>query len=214
MTKTMSSNPKHRIAPGTINYLTDLVRDRDVKPGKTAGECLAELTHWLANPATTQKDASDMIDRVKKLPKRAAPAPAAPAPSAWSKTPYPAVPEAVPSAKFAVLSELLTEIPGAWRTQEYLFFEVKKLHGRRVIRKLTGAPGRFNRTAIPAALASELYGHLEDEKFSFQASKTFGEIYSVCGRCAAELTDDQSRERKFGPVCWDLMETWRKAAGV
>ena len=57
----------------------------------------------------------------------------------------------------------------------------------------------------------ELYGHLESPAFAYQAAKTFGEIYSVCGRCGAELTDDTSREHKFGPICWDLMAPFREA---
>jgi hypothetical protein len=197
-----------KVSQGSVNYLTDLTRDRDVIPGEDATACLTKLTKWLAS-GPTQKEVSAAIDRAKAKPKRAA-KPAAT--TTWA--PYPGVPEAVPSSKFAILTELLHQAPEAWQKQEYLFFEVKKLRGRRVIRRLTGAPGRFNRTALPSALASELFGHLEDEKFAFQASKTFGEIYQVCGRCAAELTDDQSRERKFGPVCWNLMASWRKAAGV
>jgi hypothetical protein len=209
----MTTTTKPRIAQGSINYVTDLVRDRETNPGENATEALARLTKWLANPKTTQKDVSDMIDRLKTKPKRAAlvPTPVA-GHTVWA--PYPAVPEAVPSAKFALLTELLHNAPEAWQKQEYLFFEVKKLRGKRVIRRLVGAPGRFNRTALPSALATELYGHLENEAFAFQASKTFGEIYQVCGRCSAELTDNDSRERKFGPVCWDLMASWRKAAGL
>lgn len=199
-----------KVSQGSINYLTDLTRDRDVIPGKDATHCLAALTKWLAS-GPTQKEVSAAIDRARAKPRRTAKPAAAPSPT-WA--PYPGVPEAVPSSKFAILTELLHEAPDAWRKQEFLFFEVKKLRGRRVIRRLTGAPGKFNRTALPAALATELFGHLEDQKFAFQASKTFADIYQVCGRCAAELTDDLSRERKFGPVCWDLMASWRKAAGV
>ena len=205
MTTTMT---KPKVSQASINYLTDLTRDRDVIPGKDATHCLAALTKWLAS-GPTQKEVSAAIDRAKAKPRRAA-KPAAT--TAWA--PYPSVPEAVPSAKFALLTELLHNAPESWQRQELLFFEVKKLRGKRVIRRLTGAPGRFNRTALPAALATELFGHLENEAFAFQASKTFGEHYSVCGRCGAELTDDDSRERKFGPVCWDLMASWRKAAGL
>jgi hypothetical protein len=218
MTMTKTKADPMKVAQGSLSYLTDLVQKRQVKAGESAAQSLAELTRWLAKPPpagrTKQQEVSDMIDRVKKLPARLAVVPPAAPAATTTWAPYPSVPEAVPSSKFAILTELLHQAPEAWRKQELLFFEVKKLRGKRVIRRLTGAPGRFNRTALPSALATELFGHLEDEKFAFQASKTFGEHYQVCGRCAAELTDDTSRERKFGPVCWDLMASWRKAAGI
>ncbi len=209
MTTTMT---KPRIAPGTVNYLTDLVRDRDVEPGKSSTECLAALTKWLAKPTTTQKMASEMIDRNRHKPRRSIVIAAAVTPP--KKTSYPEVPEVVPSSKFAVLSELLTAIPPAWGKQEYLFFEVKRLHNRRVIRRLTGNLGGFKRSTLPPDLALELYGHLSKEAFAYQASLTFGEIHECCGRCGADLTDDQSRERQFGPICWDLMAGFRAAAGI
>ncbi len=194
----------------SLDFLTDLVRDRDVSPGKTATQCLAELAHWLATPRS-QKDVSAMIDRSRKAPKRSAFTPA-PVGTKTVYTPYPSVPESVPSSKFAVLTELLTEIPDSWRKQELLFLEVKQYRGKRVIRRLTGAPGKFNRHFLPASLAAELFGHLERQDFAYNAAQMFGKHYTVCGRCAAELTDDMSRERLMGPICWDLMEPWRNAA--
>lgn len=215
MTMTKTKGPMH-VAPGSLSYLTDLVKKRQVQPGQTAADSLAELTHWLARPPkpgkTKQQEVSDMIDRVKKLPSRTVYAPVAVKGSSHTAyVPYPAVPESVPTSKFAVLTELLAEIPASWKGQEYLFFEVKTLKHKRVVRRLLGAPGKFKRNTLPAALATELFGHLGNQAFAYQAAKTFGEIYSVCGRCGAELTDDTSREHKFGPICWDLMAPYREA---
>lgn len=191
----------------SIEYLTDIVRDRDVDPGLTAGDSLKALTKWLA-AGRSQADVSSMIERNRSKPRRllvpaltSASSPASPA----VFTSYPSVPDAVPNSKFAILTELLVNAPDAWRKQEYLFFEVKQVRGRRTSRRLVGAPGAFNRTPLPAALASELYLHLTKENVAFVAAETFGKIYQCCGRCAAELTDDTSRERQFGPVCWELM---------
>ena len=195
----------------SINFLTDLVRDRDVSPGKTATQCLAELAKWLADPRS-QKDVSAMIDRSKQAPRRPI-FTAKQVGAVTAYTPYPTVPAAVPDSKFAILTELLVHVPDSWRKQEYTFFEVKKLRGRRVVRRLTGAPGKFNRGFLPAETASELFDLLSQEAVAYQAALTFGQIYSVCGRCAAELTDNDSRERKFGPICWDLMASYRIAAG-
>lgn len=202
-----------RPSESSVNYLTDLVKKRQVSKtgGNDVTKDLADLTRWLAGPRS-QRDVSDMIDRIKTRPVRPVVAAAAASVPARFTRPYPSVPTSVPDSKFAILTELLTEVPDSWRKQEYLFFEVKKLRGRRVIRRLTGAPGRFNRTALPAAAAEELLNHLENQAIAYQAAITFAEIYKVCGRCAAELTDTQSRERRLGPICWNLMETWRNAA--
>lgn len=208
MTTTTPTKP----STGSINYLTDIVRKRDIVPGKDAAQCLADLTRWFATPRS-QKEVSEMIDRNKNKPLRtAAPAWTPPAPKAWT-APTP-IPEIVPSSKFAILTELLTEVPDAWKGQDYLFFEVKKMPRKstRVINRLVGAPGKFKRSHLPAALRNELLGHLESEAFAYQAALTFAQIYQVCGRCAAELTDTDSRERKFGLRCWNLMAPYRAKA--
>jgi len=212
--KTWRDNPPSERA---TSYLTDLVRKHQAGHfGTGVEEDLRTLTHWFAQEKRTAGDVSDMIDKVKARPKRGpgpAPAPAAPAKPAVPFTP---VPEVVPSSKFAILTELLTEAPDPWRKQEYLFFEVKKLPRKdaRVISRLTGAPGRFTRSRLPYGLRAELLGHLEDPAFAYQAALTFAEVYEVCGRCAAELTDTDSRERKFGLHCWNLMAPYRDAAGL
>lgn len=206
----MTTTAKKPASEKSIAYLTDIVRQRDVDPGLTLEQSLIALTKWLAG-GRTQAEISAMIDRNKAKPKRlvvVAPA-AAGAPTVY--TPYPSVPDAVVSSKYAIKTELLLEVPSSWRKQEYLFFEVKQVRGRRVVRRLLGSIGAFERTLLPAALAAELFGHLGKQEVAFEAAKTFGEIYQCCGRCGAELTDDTSRERQFGPICWSLMGHMRAA---
>lgn len=199
MTQTLT-----RPSARSISYLTDLVRDRDVDPGSTAIESLAKLTKWLSG-ARSQTDVSAMIDRAKLAPRRTMVATTTPG----VYTPYPSVPATVINSKYAIMTGLLDEIPSAWRSQDYLFFEVKEYRGRRSINRLTGAPGAFNRSTIPGALASEIYRYLEQGENMFLAAKTFGIEYRCCGKCAADLTDDQSRARQFGPICWGYMEALR-----
>lgn len=89
------------------------------------------------------------------------------------------------------------------RGNDILFFRVKtaKTSGKRYMQRLTGAPGSFateymagsNPTTVAVAelLATDPAGYMQ----------AFGEHYSVCGKCGAELTDDASRRRKLGPDC-------------
>jgi hypothetical protein len=37
------------------------------------------------------------------------------------------------------------------------------------------------------------------------AMKTFADELGVCARCHRDLTDDVSRARGVGPVCWDAL---------
>jgi hypothetical protein len=203
----------------SIDYLTDMVKKHQANPfGLDEVHDLKVLAGWFAEKTRTQGEVSDLIDQTKAKPKRSAPVPVAPVAPKPAPAPFVPVPDVVPSAKFAILTELLTQAPDAWRKQEYLFFEVKKLPKKdaRVVLRLTGGGSwagkhgpKFVRTKLPYALRAELLGHLENEAFAYQASLTFAEIHTLCGRCAAELTDDLSREHKFGLTCWNLMAPLR-----
>lgn len=87
--------------------------------------------------------------------------------------------------------------------QDYLFFEVvERYEGkRRFCNKLTGAPGSFSRSKISAADQRVLWDALGVGNVQRNLSQLFGMIYSCCGVCKAELTDDLSRELHLGPVC-------------
>ena len=73
---------------------------------------------------------------------------------------------------------------------------------------MLGAPGIFTRNPVPKTTAKELIGHLSSQKVALEASTAFAEIYSVCKRCGAELTDDHSRAVLMGPVCEKLVDEW------
>jgi len=205
---TTQAKPKLEIATGTVNYLTDLVRDREAKPGQSATDALIELAKWLALPTTTQKDASDMIDRMKAKPRRSVVSQASSLPASYA--PLAPIPDSIQNSKYAIPTEVLTDLRDAWRSQSLLFLEVKVFRGKRTIRRLTGAPGKFNRTWLSREERAEILGLLEDDDFAWDAMMRFGEHYKVCGRCAAELTDDDSRERKLGLRCWKIVQTsWK-----
>lgn len=45
----------------------------------------------------------------------------------------------------------------------------------------------------------------EDDRMTPEQSRRYEEMYGypVCTRCGAPLENDESRERRYGPVCWD-----------
>ena len=82
---------------------------------------------------------------------------------------------------------------------DLLFLEVKRYMGKRYINRLTGAPGAFSRSRFTASQSIGLLKFLAGRHVEF--SKMFSDHYGVCGRCAAELTDQVSRATGFGPEC-------------
>lgn len=200
MTTTMTP-PSER----SLKFLADLTSDRDVLPGQTAAEAQIRLGTWLATPRS-QKDVSAMIDRALKAPRR--PKTVAPAIPAAAARYASLVPDSVPNMKFAIPTMLLTGLPKGWERQEFLFVEVKKSGRKRVVRRLLGAPGHFSRVGLPFEVRESVLRLLEKQEFAASAAHKFGEVYQICKRCGAELTDDTSRARLAGPVCYNLIGTW------
>ncbi len=142
----------------------------------------------------TKAEASMLIDSLKRLPY---------APRAAAPSEYLTLLKAAEVSKYAVptrylhaaLPEYMRNIPG-----DLLFLEVKNIgHGKRVFKRLVGAPGGFSRYSIPSRDAVALLKFIAGRHVEF--AQLFGQHYSCCGRCAAELTDQVSRESGFGPEC-------------
>lgn len=88
------------------------------------------------------------------------------------------------------------------RGNTLLFFRAKTASsGRRYMQRLTGAPGGFSTEYMPGSQATTvaLAELLAMDPTGYM--QAFGEHYSVCGKCGAELTDDRSRRLKLGPDC-------------
>jgi len=82
---------------------------------------------------------------------------------------------------------------------DLLFLEVKEFRGKLFIRRLVGAPGSFSRYRIPPADAITLLRKINTDPVKY--SRIFGQHYTCCGRCGADLTDETSRKLFFGPTC-------------
>lgn len=82
---------------------------------------------------------------------------------------------------------------------DMLFLEVKKFRGRIVLVRLTGSVGYFSRSLLSRSDTLILMGVLSRNPVEY--ARAFGVHYRCCGRCGAELTDEESRRTQFGPIC-------------
>lgn len=106
--------------------------------------------------------------------------------------------EGVELTFYAVPSYALM-IPGLEVKGDLLFLEVRRYKETTYMRRLHGAPGRFSRTRFTASQTIALAAVIKGKHVEY--ARLFGEHYSVCGRCGAELTDQKSRETYLGPTC-------------
>lgn len=191
-------NTKTAFAPALasqkqLDFIAKLRVERDLS--KLREE---QITRALAAGLTTRQ-ASNWIELLLQEPRSTGVAVGPVGPSAISEAL-----EDVIDSKYAVPSRAVM-IPGLEVRGDLLFLEVRTFRGHKYLRRLHGAPGRFQRTKLTAsqtiALAAVIKGkHVE-------LSRLFGEHYACCGRCGAELTDQKSREIFLGPEC-------RKVFGV
>lgn len=82
---------------------------------------------------------------------------------------------------------------------ELLFVQVREYMSTRYIRRLTGSVGGFTRHKLDRVDEKGLIALLGTDSLRFIT--LFGQHYSVCGKCSAELTDTKSRASGFGPEC-------------
>lgn len=172
-----------------MNFINDLIASRqmtdDVREGFTA---------MVNAPSFDKKQASMVIDTLKMMPKATKPAATA------TKSPMMEALSLVPKARYAVPAEevdvLLTSTPV---TGDLLFIEVREYNGHLYMRRLTGAPGGFSRWKMANDDVIALAKHIATDSYKY--TKLFGEHYSCCGKCGAELTDPLSRQLLLGPTC-------------
>lgn len=103
--------------------------------------------------------------------------------------------EGLPHSKYAVPTLELTGI----FDQDLMFVEIKEYRNRVYMRKLVGAPGRFNRLRLAPAVVAEIADKLRTDPLHY--AQLFATHYKCCARCAAELTDEDSRKLGLGPTC-------------
>lgn len=171
-----------------ISFINSLLDERDLEPDAVAGFRTALAT-------MDKKKASTLIDMLLKLPKRENKV------IGGKKSPLQEALSKAPKSKYAVPNvELdMSLTPATKLTGDHLFIEIKEYMGNLYMRRLHGSVGAFVRTRVSNDDAVTIMNHISKDPYKY--AKIFGQIYSCCGSCGAELTDPISRELQLGPEC-------------
>ena len=145
-------------------------------------------------PTLTKKQASSTIDLLLRLPQKATKVPGA------DKSVLQEALSSAPKSKYAIpASELDISLEGTPLTGDLLFIEVKEYMGNLYMRRLTGSVGGFTRHRVPSQDSITIMNVISQDPYKY--TKIFGQHYSCCGSCGAELTDPVSRDLQLGPEC-------------
>ncbi len=145
-------------------------------------------------PTMTKKQASGMIDILLRQPKRVEKVPGA------KKSLLQEALSKAPKSKYAVpVSELDISLEDTPLTGDLLFIEVKEYMNNLYMRRLTGSVGGFTRHKVPSQDSIVIMDIIAKDPYKY--AKIFGQHYSCCGGCGAELTDPVSRDLQLGPEC-------------
>lgn len=182
----MSTTITYPASEKQISFAKDLLATREYDAND---EFIAYAAEELAAGGLSKSDASMLIGRLINAPKR--------------KGGRSAVQEllaTVPKSKYAVPTEMLSGIATTDRFNgDLVFFEIKEYMQTLYMRQLHGAPGRFNRSKLSSESVAALVSIVSTDPYKFV--RLFGEHYTCCGSCGAELTDERSRELALGPEC-------------
>ena len=172
-----------------INFIKSLLTEREISL-QDRDELLRALS------SMEKKQASLLIDTLLKLPKRSAKITFV----ETKKSPLQEALASAPKSKYAVPAEDVdinltnTNING-----DILFVEVKEYMGNLYMRRLLGSLGGFTRYKVDNSDAVEIMKVIATDPYKY--ARKFGEVYSCCGSCGAELTDPVSRSLQLGPEC-------------
>lgn len=169
------------IRPRQLEYVTDLLQERNIS-AESRPAYAARLRVLAANPAAvadlTRVQASALIDCLSALPRRV------------DSVPVPR-PESVPAGRYAVQPEegqlrfYKVDRPTEGRWAGYTFVE----------RQESGDFRRISRGEQAQAL------RLIEAQGVKESAARYGHELGVCGVCARELTNEESRAAGIGPVC-------------
>lgn len=175
--------------PAQVSFIKDLIEQKNVGHTGRAMIVLAKI----AAGKLDKTEASKIIDELKVLPVSKA------ASYALGKSELQQLLSEVPKAKYAVPMDEIDLAIEEKVNGEFIFVEIREYMNNVYIRRLHGAPGHFNRSRLSAADTKLIVNQIK--KTPLEYTQKFGELYSCCGKCGAELTDDVSRSLKLGPTC-------------
>jgi hypothetical protein len=166
-----------------VNFVKVLLAERVIDDVDWAEEIAAKIDE----NKLSKKDASQVIDKLinaKRIPKDPV---------------LQSVLSSIPKSKYAIPTSELDVFVEEKVNGDLLFVEVKEYMNILYMRKLLGAPGGFTRTKLSVSDVKEIVNIIAADPVKY--ARIFGEHYSCCGKCGAELTDPISRKLQFGPTC-------------
>jgi len=167
-----------------VDFILTLLSERDIEAG-TADEMRENL------PAMDKRQASDLIASLLKLPKL---------PRVRRPNPTQEFLAAIQKSKYALPVSHINHLDLDFEIHgDLLFVEVREYMGTLYMRRLTGSLGGFTRHKLSVQDVIDLAKVIASNQYLY--AKTFGEHYSCCGSCGAELTDPTSRSLQLGPEC-------------
>ena len=170
-----------------VAFITNLLDEREL-------DAITVSSFRSMLPTLTKKQASSTIDTLLRLPKRVEKVPGA------DKSGLQKALSSAPKSKYAIpAGELDISLEGTPLTGDLLFIEVKEYMGNLYMRRLTGSVGGFTRHRVPSQDSITIMNVISQDPYKY--AKIFGQHYSCCGSCGAELTDPVSRELQLGPEC-------------
>jgi acyl-CoA reductase-like NAD-dependent aldehyde dehydrogenase len=170
-----------------VAFINTLLAERDI-------DAISEAAIRAHLSTLTKKQASGFIDILLAAPKSETKV------IASQKAGIQEALSKAPKSKYAVpadeLDIMLTDTP---LTGDLLFIEIREYMNNLYMRRLTGSVGGFTRWKVPNDDAVLIMNIISQDPYKY--TKLFGEHYSCCGSCGAELTDPISRELQLGPEC-------------
>jgi len=167
-----------------LAFVRDLSTDR-VDTGIN-GETIETIMNVLEGKIVTSSEASSAITDLLKQPKVIKDA------DKIVKSVAPGLLDGLPLSNYAV------EIAG----EGLVFLKIAEFKGTIYLRQLVGAPGDFKKIKPVGARRVMLAEAIKAVGPKIAAAR-YGAEFTVCGACNSPLTDELSRQRRIGPVCYD-----------
>lgn len=168
----------------SLSYLRDLMLDKAAHLGETKAEANEKIEAWYIQEPN-QAQVSEAITRLKG--------------EGYTGRKYSFAEEA-PAQPSAELEDGFYELPGI-DVNDPAFRIVKVQHavhgsGNQYAKELNVGTGKFE---YVAGLISKV--RAEGTNLSLERARELGQLYGICVRCGATLTDEDSIAAGIGPVC-------------
>jgi hypothetical protein len=182
----MTTLTSYPASPKQVAFAADLLKTREFD---TTDVFIEFAIDELAADALSKSDASKLIDMLINAPKRKG-----------ARSASQELLASVPKSKYAVPTEMLIGVTTSDVFHgDLVFLEIKEYMSSLYMRQLHGAPGAFNRSKLSQDSVKAIIAIIAEDPYKY--TRIFGEHYTCCGSCGAELTDPKSRELMLGPEC-------------